>query len=50
VWWFTSAIPVLGRLRQENQELQASLGYLERLSPKSKNKQKNKKIQERNIF
>lgn len=26
-WWFIPATPVLGRQRQEDQELMASLGY-----------------------
>jgi hypothetical protein len=28
VWWFTPVIPALGRLRQEAQEFQASLGFM----------------------
>lgn len=29
VWWYTPAIPTLGRLRQEDpSKLEASLGYL----------------------
>jgi hypothetical protein len=31
VWWFTSIIPALWRLRQEDRKFKASLGYLERL-------------------
>jgi hypothetical protein len=27
LWWFTAVIPALRRLRQEDGELQASLGY-----------------------
>jgi hypothetical protein len=35
-WWCTPVIPVLRELRQEDLELGASLGYIER--PVSKNK------------
>jgi hypothetical protein len=27
-WWHTPVIPALGRLRQENHEFEASLGYI----------------------
>jgi hypothetical protein len=30
VWWCTSASPAFGRLRQENDEFKASLGYIAR--------------------
>jgi hypothetical protein len=36
-------IPVLGRLRQEDCEFQASLGYTERLSRKKKKRKEKKK-------
>jgi hypothetical protein len=30
VWWFTPVILALGRLKQEDHEFEASLGYIER--------------------
>jgi hypothetical protein len=30
VWWHTSIIPALGRLRQEDYEFKTSLGYIAR--------------------
>jgi hypothetical protein len=36
VWWYTSVIPALGRLRQENHEFQGSLGYIARPYVKKK--------------
>lgn len=36
VWWYTWVILVLGRARQEDQDLGASQGYVVRLSPKTK--------------
>jgi hypothetical protein len=30
VWWYTPIIPALGRLRQEDQKFEGSLGYTER--------------------
>jgi hypothetical protein len=30
MWWFTPIIPMLGRLRQEDSELEVSLDYLAR--------------------
>jgi hypothetical protein len=37
-----SVIPALGRLRQEDQEFQASMGYRETLRKKKKEKKKKK--------
>jgi hypothetical protein len=34
-WWHTAVITELRRLRQEDQELQASLGYIVSLKPAS---------------
>jgi hypothetical protein len=31
VWWLMSEIPALRRLRQEDQEFQASLGYTQKI-------------------
>jgi ubiquinone/menaquinone biosynthesis C-methylase UbiE len=31
VWWYTSVIPVLGRLKQEDCKFKASLGYTVRV-------------------
>jgi hypothetical protein len=42
-WWCTPVFPVLGRLRQEDCEFQASLGYTERLSLKKKKKKRKEK-------
>jgi hypothetical protein len=39
VWWGTSIIPALGRLRQENQEFEGSLYYIARACFKTKQKQ-----------
>jgi hypothetical protein len=36
VWWYTSAIPALGRLRQEDHEFKASLGFTVRSFLKTK--------------
>jgi hypothetical protein len=40
-WWYTAVIPALGRLKQKDQEIEASLSYMVR--PCLKNKNKNKK-------
>jgi hypothetical protein len=37
-WWHMLAIPVFGRLRQDDQEFQASLGYLIRTCLKKRRK------------
>jgi hypothetical protein len=37
-WWCTHVIPVLGKLTQEDSEMQASLGYIVRPCPKQANK------------
>jgi hypothetical protein len=34
--WHTSVIPALSRLKQEDHEFQASLGYVARLLPQKK--------------
>jgi hypothetical protein len=34
-WWYTSVIPELGRLRQEDHRFEASLGYIARLVSKN---------------
>jgi hypothetical protein len=45
VWWCTPVIPALRRLREEDQELEASLGYLVRPYLKTPQKTKqNKKV------
>jgi hypothetical protein len=31
VWWYTSVIPALGRLRQKDPKIEASLSYIARL-------------------
>jgi hypothetical protein len=41
VWWGTPAIPTLRRLRQEDHEFKANLGYISRPSFRNK-KQKQK--------
>jgi hypothetical protein len=33
-WWYTSVIPTLGKLRKDGNKLEASLGYIVRLSLK----------------
>jgi hypothetical protein len=40
VWWLTSLIPALRKLRKEDEEFEASLGYtLMQLASKQTNKQ-----------
>jgi hypothetical protein len=41
VWWLTPVIPALRGLRQENQEFEASLGYIARCCLKRKKGRKN---------
>lgn len=36
-WWYTPEIPTLGRLKQEDEKFEASLGYTYKLPPE-KNK------------
>jgi hypothetical protein len=36
VWWCTSTIPALRRQKQEDHEFKASVGYIARLSQKTK--------------
>jgi hypothetical protein len=36
VWWYVPVIPALGKLRQEEPEFQASLGYMIRTYLKKK--------------
>jgi hypothetical protein len=40
--WYTPVISALGRLRQEDSKLEASLGYIERLSQKKKRREEGK--------
>jgi hypothetical protein len=41
MWWYMSVIPALRRLRQEDVEVEASLGYIVRLlSQKSKERER----------
>lgn len=47
MWWFTPAIPELGKLRQEVQEFKASLGYKTNLFLKGTNKIENLKVTDR---
>jgi hypothetical protein len=41
-WWCTSVIPAFGRVRQEDYEFEASVGYIMRPCLKIKKKQKRK--------
>jgi hypothetical protein len=41
-WWCTPVIPALRRLRQEDHEFKASLGYITTKKKKPKNEQTNK--------
>jgi hypothetical protein len=43
VWWYTPVIPALGKLRKEDHEFEASLGYIARAVSKKKKKQGNRK-------
>jgi hypothetical protein len=48
VWWYTPAFPALRRLKQEDCKFKVSLGYIVRLSQKTKtNKQQTKKVYQR---
>jgi hypothetical protein len=38
VWWYTCIIPVLGSLRQEDEEFETSLGYIVRPYEKKREK------------
>jgi hypothetical protein len=42
-WWLTAVIPALGRLRQENGEFKASLGYIERTPSQKEGRKEGKK-------
>jgi hypothetical protein len=42
VWWYTSIIPAVRRLRQEDLEFKASLGYTAKPCLKKENKKKRK--------
>jgi hypothetical protein len=43
-WWYMSIIPALGRLRQEDHELEASLGYIVRPCLKKRKRKKSEQI------
>jgi hypothetical protein len=43
-WWLMPVIPALGRLRQEDHEFKASLGYLEILRETLSQKKKKKSV------
>jgi hypothetical protein len=43
MWYHTLVIPTLGRLKQEDHEFEASLGYVASLDPKIRRKHKIKK-------
>jgi hypothetical protein len=40
IWWYTTVIPALRRLRQEDGEFEDSLGYSKTLSQKTNAKKK----------
>jgi hypothetical protein len=42
-WWFTPVIPSLGRLKQEDHKLEASLDYIGRPCLKTKKKEEEEK-------
>jgi hypothetical protein len=48
-WWYTPVIPKLRRLRQEDSEFKASLGYIRSLKKKKKRNRRRRRMQSRTV-